>query len=84
MHQCPQGILHWTTETICRRYDSGAEVNRHLPRDGGRREVVGVEGEKKKRCGERKKERRRENLGGRGYLYFFQWLKDRKELGDAF
>ncbi|CAP91441.1 hypothetical protein PCH_Pc13g03720 [Penicillium rubens Wisconsin 54-1255] len=50
--------------------------------EGGILKSGGGISEKKKRCGG-EKERRRENLGKRGYLYFFQWLKDRKALGSA-
>jgi hypothetical protein len=60
-----------TTEAICWRYDS-LELKWTVTCRGTRGGGGGVG---------REKRRRRENLGGRGYLYFFQWLKDRKELG---
>jgi hypothetical protein len=73
-HQRLRVVLHWSTEDIYIGYDSGAEVDRHLPRarDGGCRG---------RRKDGREKRRRREKFGGRGVFIIFQWLKDRKEPG---
>lgn len=65
--------LHWTTEAICRRYDSGAEVDRHLPRDGGRLGEEGEGGGREKRRMDGREEEEEEEEGnlGEGGIYSF-------------
>jgi hypothetical protein len=77
-HQRPQGhILHWTTEDIYIGYDSGAEVDRHLPKardggvlgrrvGGGRWRLSSVGGCCRHERVGREKRRRRDILGGGG------------------